>query len=50
MSENGTGASIEAMAAEAEAGYNAREMDDHGQKSCCLVMASKVFAGRWGSR
>jgi len=35
MSENGTGALIETMAAEAEASYNAREMGDHGQKSCC---------------
>ncbi len=43
MSENGIGASIEAMAAEAEASYNAREIGDHGQKSCCLVMVSKVL-------
>ncbi len=43
MSENGIEALIEAMTAEVEASYNAREMGDHGQKSCCLVMVSKVL-------
>ncbi len=43
MSENEIKASIETMTAEVEASYNAREINDHDQKSCCLIMISKVL-------